>query len=80
MFRNKALWLVTIALGLLQCAVIYLPWMNRVFGTVPLPPEYWTLTLVAAAGIFCIIELEKLILRTWRARRARPVLAQRPAS
>ncbi|QVQ26534.1 cation-transporting P-type ATPase [Achromobacter deleyi] len=80
MFRNKALWLVTIALGLLQCAVIYLPWMNRVFGTVPLPPEYWTLTLVAAGVLFVIVEIEKLILRTWRARHARPVLADRPAA
>lgn len=80
MFRNKALWLVTIALGLLQCAVIYLPWMNQVFGTVPLPPEYWTLTLVAAGVLFVIVEIEKLILRTWRARRARPDLAQRPAA
>ncbi|KRA00579.1 cation-transporting P-type ATPase [Achromobacter sp. Root565] len=68
MFRNKALWLVTILLGLLQCALIYLPAMNQVFGTVPLPPEYWTLTLVAAGVLFCVVEVEKLVLRTWRAR------------
>lgn len=80
MFRNKALWLVTILLGLLQCALIYLPWMNRVFGTVPLPPEYWTLTLVAAGVLFCIVEVEKLILRTWRAQRGQAALARHPAS
>lgn len=68
MFRNKALWLVTIMLGVLQGALIYLPVMNRVFGTVPLPPEYWTLTLVAAGILFCVVEAEKLVLRTWRAR------------
>ncbi len=79
MFRNKALWLVTILLGVLQCALIYLPGMNRVFGTVPLPPEYWTLTLVAAGVLFCVVEIEKLVLRTWRARRARLEVAQRPA-
>ncbi|PTW98782.1 carbonate dehydratase [Achromobacter mucicolens] len=79
MFRNKALWLVTIMLGVLQGALIYLPVMNRVFGTVPLPPEYWTLTLVAAGILFCVVEAEKLVLRTWRARRDRMALAQRPA-
>ena len=79
MFRNKALWLVTIMLGVLQGALIYLPVMNRVFGTVPLPPEYWTLTLVAAGILFCVVEAEKLVLRMWRARRDRVALAQRPA-
>ena len=72
MFRNKALWLVTILLGLLQCALIYLPAMNRIFGTVPLPATYWTLTLVAAAVLFCVVEIEKLVLRTWRARVGAP--------
>lgn len=81
MFRNKALWLVTILLGLLQCALIYLPGMNRVFGTVPLPPEYWTLTLVAAGVLFCIVEGEKWVLRRWRARRTEkmPINVKVPA-
>ncbi|SIT08845.1 cation-transporting P-type ATPase [Achromobacter sp. MFA1 R4] len=82
MFRNKALWLVTILLGLLQCALIYLPGMNRVFGTVPLPPEYWTLTLVAAGVLFCIVEGEKWVLRRWRARRTQkmPINVKVPAA
>jgi len=82
MFRNKALWLVTILLGLLQCALVYLPGMNRVFGTVPLPPEYWTLTLVAAGVLFCIVEGEKWVLRRWRARRTQkmPINVKVPAA
>jgi len=69
MFRNKALWLVTVALGLLQCAVIYLPWMNKIFGTVPLPPAYWALTVAVAAVVFVLVEIEKFVVRHWHARR-----------
>lgn len=58
-FVNKGLWLVSGVLLLLQLALIYLPLMNQLFGTVPLPVQYWGITLLVGAMIFVIVEVEK---------------------
>lgn len=67
MFLNKGLWLVTAVLILLQLAIIYLPFMNRAFGTAPLPLYYWGLTLLVSIGIFIIVEIEKWVVARFRA-------------
>nr|WP_230492618.1 HAD-IC family P-type ATPase [Martelella alba] len=65
-FANKGLWLVTGALILLQLAIIYLPFMNRAFGTEPLPAWAWALSLLASIVIFIIVEIEKWLVARWR--------------
>ncbi|PLR41250.1 carbonate dehydratase [Chimaeribacter californicus] len=62
MFANRALWVVSGILLVLQLAILYLPFMNTLFGTVPLPLTYWGMTLLAGAGIFLVVELEKWLL------------------
>ncbi|WP_112197265.1 cation-transporting P-type ATPase [Rahnella sp. NRRL B-41462] len=58
-FVNKGLWIVSGVLLLLQLALIYLPVMNQLFGTVPMPLKFWGITLVVGAMIFVIVEIEK---------------------
>lgn len=65
-FLNKGLWLVSAVLLLLQLAIIYLPVMNHLFGTAPLPLYYWGVTLVIGIGIFIIVELEKWLIARFR--------------
>ncbi|WP_413721719.1 cation-transporting P-type ATPase [Sodalis sp. RH24] len=60
-FLNRGLWLVTGVLIVLQLAIIYLPFMNRAFGTEPLPAFYWGVTLQVSIGIFIIVEIEKWV-------------------
>jgi magnesium-transporting ATPase (P-type) len=58
-FVNKGLWVVSAVLLVLQLAIIYLPVMNSLFGTVPMPLKFWGITLVVGAMIFVIVETEK---------------------
>ncbi|MFU2314755.1 cation-transporting P-type ATPase [Rahnella sp. PCH160] len=58
-FVNKGLWIVSGVLLVLQLALIYLPFMNHLFGTVPLPLKFWGITLLVGAMIFVIVEIEK---------------------
>ena len=56
---NEGLWIVSGVLLVLQLALIYLPVMNHLFGTVPMPLKFWGITLVVGAMIFVIVEIEK---------------------
>ncbi len=69
MFQNPALWVATGVLGALQYAIIYLPAMNRIFGTAPLPASYWVMSLGMGAVIFALIEAEKWVFSRRSARR-----------
>ncbi|KOC87579.1 HAD-IC family P-type ATPase, partial [Winslowiella iniecta] len=64
--RNRGIWIVTSVLVLLQLAIIYLPLMNRLFGTTPLPLLFWIVPLLVAAMVFIIVEIEKPLTRRWR--------------
>lgn len=66
LLMNKGIWLVTGALLLLQLAIIYLPFMQMLFGTQALPLSYWFITLAIAAVIFFIVEVEKRLTRGFR--------------
>lgn len=66
-FLNKGLWLVSGVLLLLQMAIIYLPFMNTLFGTAPLPLFYWGITLLIAAVLFLLVEAEKWVITRLRA-------------
>ncbi|WP_428898322.1 plasma-membrane calcium-translocating P-type ATPase [Parelusimicrobium proximum] len=64
-FTNKAVFGVCIACVALQLAVAYVPFMNSVFGTVPLELTYWKYPLIAGAGVFIIVEIEKAVMRAF---------------
>lgn len=66
MLKNRGIWLVSGVLVLLQALIIYLPLMNTLFGTRPLPFKYWLIALVVGAVLFSIVELEKWLTRRWR--------------
>lgn len=65
MFKNNGLWLVTLALAVLQAAIIYIPFMNTIFGTEPLPVKYLGIALAVGVLVFIAVEIEKLIVRKW---------------
>ena len=61
LFTNRWLWLSIALSVVLQCVVLYLPAMQRAFGTVPLGPMDWARCLVAASAVFWIREGTKLM-------------------
>jgi magnesium-transporting ATPase (P-type) len=66
LLKNKGIWLVSGILLLLQLAIIYLPFMQVLFGTEALPLRYWGMTFAIGALLFFIVELEKPLTRKWR--------------
>jgi magnesium-transporting ATPase (P-type) len=57
-----------VAIGVLlvaQSAFTYLPGMNELFGTSPLPAATWFVTVALGAGVFAVVEAEKWL---WRRR------------
>jgi len=66
LLKNRGIWLVTGVLVVLQALIIYVPLMNTLFGTQPLPFKYWLLALMVGVALFIIVELEKWLTRRWR--------------
>jgi magnesium-transporting ATPase (P-type) len=69
---NKAVFAVCGLMLLLQLAVIYLPFMNDVFDTVPLGPKDWLVPILLGAVVFLVVEGEKYAMRRLDARKAVP--------
>jgi Ca2+-transporting ATPase len=63
LFRNRALWAALVGVVILQVAVVQLPLLERVFGTVPLAPWQWALAAGIAASILVVEELRKAVVR-----------------
>jgi hypothetical protein len=40
--------------------------MNTLFGTRPLPFIYWIIGLLIGIALFVIVEIEKVLTRSWR--------------
>jgi len=69
-FSNTWLW-VAVAVSLaLQAAVVYLPFLQGAFSTVPLSPGDWVQCATVASSVLWFRELEKAVTR-WRDRRKR---------
>ena len=62
-FSNKIVFVVSVAMILLQLSITYLPFMNDVFGTVPLSLEDWKYPLYLGLIVFVAVEIEKAIMR-----------------
>ncbi|WP_203581269.1 cation-translocating P-type ATPase [Microbacterium hibisci] len=60
---NRAVWWSAIALVVLQLIYTYVPFMNVLFESRPLPAASWILPLVVSAGIFLAVEALKAVLR-----------------
>jgi Ca2+-transporting ATPase len=65
-FSNKPLLGAILLTFALQMATVYVPFLNPVFNTVPLPPFELALTLALSAVVFVAIEMEKLWVRIRR--------------
>lgn len=61
-FSNKAIFVVSALLIVLQLAITYIPFMNEVFGTYPLEAHYWIYPLVMGGIVFFAVELEKAVM------------------
>ncbi|MEE1867927.1 cation-transporting P-type ATPase [Pseudomonas auratipiscis] len=68
LLRNGALLTVTLGLILLQCLIFYMPFMQTAFHTVPLSFGNWMVALGIGVLVFFAVELEKLVVRRWKAR------------
>ena len=62
-FSNKIVFVVSLAMILLQLGITYLPFMNNVFGTVALTLSEWRYPLYLGLIVFVIVEIEKTIMR-----------------
>ncbi len=62
-FTNKAVFVVSGLLIVLQLSITYLPFMNDVFGTNLLALEDWIYPLILGFAVFVIVEIEKAIMR-----------------
>lgn len=66
LFSNAWLWLAVGVSALLQIAVIYIPFLQTAFSTVPLAPEDWLLCIVVSSTVLWLRELVKI----WQRRKA----------
>lgn len=66
LLMNKGIWLVSGILLLLQLAIIYVPFLQMMFGTESLPLRYWGITFAIGIILFFIVEIEKPLTRKFR--------------
>jgi Ca2+-transporting ATPase len=62
-FSNRAMIGAVALTYLLQFAVVYLPFMNHIFETKPLPLPDLALTLFLSTSLFFVVEFEKWLIR-----------------
>ncbi|MCL1940117.1 MAG: cation-transporting P-type ATPase [Desulfovibrionaceae bacterium] len=67
---NKAVFTVCGLMVLLQLSIVYLPFMNTVFGTVPLGMTGWIAPILLGIIVFFVVEGEKYVMRRLDARKA----------
>lgn len=63
LFKNGWLWGAVLLSILLQIAVVYVPFLQRAFGTVGLSAEDWLLAVAVASSVLWIRELIKVVIR-----------------
>ncbi len=63
LFSNKLLLIAVVSTVVLQLAVVYAPFFNKLFNTNPLTAEQLILCLALSTVVFWGVELEKLLIR-----------------
>jgi P-type Ca2+ transporter type 2C len=63
MFANRWLWVAVLGSAALQVAVVYTPFLQRAFSTVPLASRDWLICIAVASTVAWVVEIEKLALR-----------------
>jgi Ca2+-transporting ATPase len=58
-FSNRLLFYTVVGAGAAQMAVLYLPPLQRVFSTVPIPLEMWGMMLLIGSTVIIGGELDK---------------------
>ena len=66
LFQNRYALGAAGILLLIQLGFTYLPFMNVLFGTVPISLVEWSLLSLVGLGIFVVVEGEKALVRWWR--------------
>lgn len=61
-FSNKAVFVVSALLVILQLGITYLPFMNNLFGTTPLRLHDWIYPILMGIAVFIIVEIEKAVM------------------
>lgn len=61
-FTNKAVFVVSALLIVLQLSITYIPFMNNVFGIMPLPWYDWLYPIGMGLMVFILVEIEKAIM------------------
>jgi magnesium-transporting ATPase (P-type) len=65
LFANKWLLLATVFVLFLQCCLLYVPFMQYVFKTVPLSLNDWMVVIGVSSSIVVVEEVRKSIVRYW---------------
>ncbi|MEI2266156.1 HAD-IC family P-type ATPase [Erwinia sp. CGal63] len=65
LLKSRGVWLAGCLMALLQLALITWPAMNALFDTVPLPLDFWLITLAVGALLFAAFELTKSLMHRW---------------
>jgi len=63
LFTNRWVWLGSIVMLLVQLALTYAPFMQRLFHTADLAPIWWVRLTAAGFIVFAIVEAKKLVSR-----------------
>jgi len=63
LFGNRAVLLAIGSITLLQLLFVYLPLLQKVFGTAAIPASDWILLLSFTSMVFVLVEMEKLVFR-----------------
>jgi Ca2+-transporting ATPase len=63
LFTNQWLWLAIGVSVLLQVAVVYVPLLQRAFGTVPLSAIDWVRSVAVASSVLWLTEVKKALVR-----------------
>lgn len=69
---NRTLWPTLLIVVLMQCAILYVPSLARLFHVAPLSLTDWLLALAFSLPVVFVDELRKLIVRRGKAKGATP--------
>lgn len=61
-FTNRSVFIVSALLIVLQLSITYIPFMNNIFGIMPLPWYDWLYPIGMGVAVFILVEIEKAVM------------------